>query len=245
MTSITKQQESGPSRVEVWKMFDRIAPSYDALNRILSLRRDVSWRRRMARFIQKDEPLALLDLATGTGDQLIELKKSGVPISTATGMDLSEGMLDLGRNKLHHLGWDEIEMVVGDVMNIPSPDHMYDVVTISFGIRNVLDVPKGLQEIQRVLKPGGMLLILECSMPQNLLLKKMYSLYFRHILPVIGGLVSGDSSAYRYLNKTVESFPCGEAFCRLLCSAGYRDVKFETQTLGVATIYQGIAPSTK
>jgi demethylmenaquinone methyltransferase/2-methoxy-6-polyprenyl-1,4-benzoquinol methylase len=223
-------------------MFDRIAPSYDALNRILSLRRDVAWRRRMAHFLPKEGPLDLLDLATGTGDQIIELKKSKGSIGRATGMDLSEGMLNLGREKLRELGWGEIEMLVGDVMDIPAPDDSFDVVTISFGIRNVLDVPKGLLEIQRVLKPGGTFLILECSMPKNAWLKKLYSFYFRHILPVIGGWVSGDSSAYRYLNETVESFPCGESLCDVLRFAGYQEVRFEPQTLGVATIYRGLAP---
>ena len=225
-------------------MFDRIAPRYDALNRILSLRRDVAWRKRMATFLKQAGPVDVLDLATGTGDQLIELRKQGVTMGRAVGMDLSEMMLEVGREKLRALKWDDIELSQGDVMNVPAEDDSFDVVTISFGIRNVIDVPAGLLEIRRVLKPGGRLLILECSMPGFAPLRFMYSLYFRHILPLIGGMISGDSSAYRYLNETVEKFPCGEAFCDLLRSAGYGDVEFEPQTLGVATIYQGVNPTT-
>jgi len=239
MTYFTNPQDAGPSRADVHKMFDRIAPSYDALNRVLSLRRDVAWRRRMAAFITRDQPVAVLDMATGTGDQLIELKKMGIRFEKAVGMDLSEGMLDVGREKLCDLGWKEIELLTGDVMNIPAEDATYDVVTISFGIRNVLDVPEGLREIRRVLKPGGQLLVLECSMPEHPIMRKAYVLYFRHILPFIGGLVSRDSGAYRYLNETVERFPCGEEFCDLLREAGYSDVKYEPQTLGVATVYRG------
>lgn len=222
-------------------MFDRIAPSYDTLNRVLSLRRDVAWRRKMADFLPEKRPLDVLDLATGTGDQLISLRDAGVEMDRAVGMDLSEGMLEIGRTKMARRGWgDAVKMETGDVLAIPAEDASFDAVSISFGIRNVLDVPAGLREMRRVLRPGGKALILECSLPNNRFLRFVYLLYFRHILPTLGGWVSSDASAYRYLNQTVESFPCGEDFCSLMRDAGFVEVGHHPMTLGVATLYYGV-----
>lgn len=243
MTNTETLEDAEPSKVDSWKMFDRIAPSYDRLNRILSLRRDVAWRKGMAGFLPKDREIDVLDLATGTGDQLLFLRKAGVKMSSAVGMDLSERMLSLGRVKLKQMGLaNEIILKTGDTLNIPAEDQVADAVTISFGIRNVTDVPAGLREIHRVIKPGGRLLVLECSMPQGFLLRSFYTFYFRHILPTIGGWVSGDRSAYVYLNRTVEHFPCGKDFCELMTLAGFEKVDYHPQTFGVATIYQGDVP---
>ena len=232
-----------PSRKEVWKMFDRIAHRYDLLNRLLSMGQDITWRKRMAKYLpsQVDE---LLDLATGTGDQIIFLRTAHKGINKAVGIDMSEGMLEHGREKITKLGWDDtVSLQVGDAMKPPFEDDRFDAATISFGIRNVIDVSESLGEMARVLKPGGKLLVLECSLPRNVVLKKLYLFYFRHILPLIGGMISGDSYAYNYLNKTVETFPCGEAFNDLMRGAGFTEVKANELTFGIATIYEGVVPS--
>ena len=237
------ENESVPSRTEVWKMFDRIAHRYDFLNRFLSAGQDVSWRKKMAKHLPEGEGLYLLDLATGTADQILFFLKASKRISKADGMDLSVGMLDHGREKIQKLGLDgTITLSEGNTIDIPAKEQTYDVASISFGIRNVTDVHQGLSEMFRVLKPGGRALILECSLPENALVRKGYLFYFRHVLPKIGGIVSGDSYAYNYLNKTVESFPCGQAFCDLMSAAGFSEVKAHPLTLGIATIYQGDRP---
>ncbi|MFT5497853.1 MAG: demethylmenaquinone methyltransferase/2-methoxy-6-polyprenyl-1,4-benzoquinol methylase, partial [Kiritimatiellia bacterium] len=161
-------QEASPSRHEVWKMFDRIAPRYDVLNRALSMRQDVTWRKKMTRYLPDGEDLELLDLATGTADQILFLLKSTKRIKRAVGMDLSEGMLAVGEVKVGASPWKEqIQLQVGNTMDIPAEDASFDVATISFGIRNASDVNKGLTEMHRVLRTGGRALILECSVPGN------------------------------------------------------------------------------
>ena len=232
--------EASPSRHEVWKMFDRIAPHYDVLNRSLSLRRDVAWRKNMARYLPEGENLELLDLATGTADQILFLMKSTNRIKRAVGMDLSEGMLAKGEEKVKASAWKgKIDLKLGNTMEIPAEDQSCDVVTISFGIRNVGDVNKGLTEMHRVLRPGGRALVLECSIPTNALVRGVYLFYFRHVLPLVGGVVSGDIKAYKYLNKTVETFPSGRDFAARMETAGFSNVRVCPQTLGVATIYVG------
>jgi demethylmenaquinone methyltransferase / 2-methoxy-6-polyprenyl-1,4-benzoquinol methylase len=231
--------DPAPSRHEVWKMFDRIAPRYDLLNHLLSLNRDKFWRKRVGELLPARSGLDVLDLATGTGDQLLSLYRTD-KVSRGVGMDLSEGMLEIGRRKIAELGLSEkLQLQTGDAGKIPLGDSGYDVVTISFGIRNVLDVPTALGEMLRVLRPGGRALILEFSLPNNGLLRAGYLFYFRNILPILGGMISGDSCAYRYLNKTVETFPYGEAFCRLMSEAGFTKVRAVPLTFGVATIYVG------
>lgn len=224
----------------VWSMFDRIAPRYDLLNRVLSLRRDVAWRRSLARHLRGRRDLRLLDLATGTGDQILHLLDAGVDVESAVGLDMSEGMLAVGREKLAHRGLaDVVDLRTGDATCIDLPDAGFDAVTITFGIRNVGDVPRALAEMLRVLSPGGRALILEFSMPGNPLLRAAYTVYLRHLLPWIGGWVSGDRQAYRYLNRTIEQFPSGEAFCLLMREAGFVDVVAHPLTFGVATCYVG------
>jgi demethylmenaquinone methyltransferase/2-methoxy-6-polyprenyl-1,4-benzoquinol methylase len=229
-----------PSRCEVWRMFDRIAHRYDLLNRLLSFGLDVRWRNRMAGFLAARGNQHLLDLATGTADQLLALMDRSGCISRATGMDMAEAMLERGREKVKRRGLDPVvRLETGDAVHIPSPDDAFDVVTISFGIRNVEDVGGSLKEMHRVLKPGGRALILEFSMPANRCVRTGHLFYLRHILPRIGGMVSGDFEAYRYLNRTIESFPYGREFCALMETAGFRETKAHAQTFGVATIYQG------
>jgi len=221
-------------------MFDRIAHRYDLLNRLLSLGQDIVWRQRVAQYLPEKSPLHLLDMATGTADQLLMMYGKTDRITSAVGMDMSEQMLAVGRNKIRERHLEHImTLQTGDATQIPAPDQTFDVVTISFGIRNVSDVDQALREMYRVLKPAGRALILEFSLPQNRFLRGVYLFYFRYVLPVIGGMISGDRYAYNYLNKTVETFPYGEAFCQRMRSAGFIAVQANPLTFGIATIYQG------
>ncbi|MCB9640827.1 MAG: bifunctional demethylmenaquinone methyltransferase/2-methoxy-6-polyprenyl-1,4-benzoquinol methylase UbiE [Myxococcales bacterium] len=223
-----------------WQMFDRIASTYDPLNRMLSAGIDVRWRKRVAKHLPSHEQLHLLDLATGTGDLLITLCKEEPRIQKALGMDLSEGMLAVGREKLQKLQLPQpASLETGDATQIPVEDQSFDAVTIAFGIRNVNDVPASLREMHRVLRPKGRAIILEFSLPKSRLMRGLYLFYFRRVLPMIGSMVSGDRYAYSYLNQSVEAFPYGEAFCQMMRDAGFADVKATPLTFGIATIYQG------
>ncbi|WFB34737.1 bifunctional demethylmenaquinone methyltransferase/2-methoxy-6-polyprenyl-1,4-benzoquinol methylase UbiE [Kiritimatiellota bacterium B12222] len=242
METPTSTSES-PSRQDVWKMFDRIAGRYDFLNRSLSFGRDVSWRKRIRQHLPKDKPLMLVDLATGTADQILFLLEGDAEISQAVGYDLSEEMLEVGRGKIKERNLEkQVTLLTGDAMACPAEDDTADIVTISFGIRNVLDVPTALLDMKRILHEGGKLCILECSLPPNKVIRWGYLMYFRHVLPKLGGWVSGDAYAYNYLNKTVETFPCGDAFCQLMREAGFEQVQADAMTFGVATLYTAVKP---
>jgi demethylmenaquinone methyltransferase/2-methoxy-6-polyprenyl-1,4-benzoquinol methylase len=240
----TDASPPAPSRKDIWKMFDRIAPRYDLLNRSLSFGRDIAWRKRMRRHVPSDRPVRVVDLATGTADQILFLLDGDLTIQDARGYDLSEEMLEVGRKKIRERSLEkQVELFTGDAMASPAETASADVVTISFGIRNVLDVSTALTDMKRILVPGGKVLILECSVPENPIIRFGYLLYFRHILPLLGGLVSGDRKAYKYLNETVETFPFGENFCTLMRDAGFENVFAEPMTFGVATLYVGSRPT--
>ncbi len=227
-------------RANVWLMFDRIAHRYDLLNRLLSFRQDVAWRNKLARYLPPGDELTVLDVATGTGDVLISLFHKSGRIKKAVGVDMSEKMLAAGRDKMARLGLNrQITLQTGDATDLKFDENSFDAVTISFGIRNVVDVEKALSGMYRVLKPGGRALILEFSLPKSALMKALYLFYFRKILPRIGGLISGDSYAYNYLNKTVEEFPYGRAFAALMQKNNFQNVRFVPLTFGIATIYLG------
>ena len=233
-------EPSGLQRANIWRMFDRIAPTYDLVNRLLSFGLDIRWRKKVATHLPAPGDMVLLDLATGTGDQVISLTRTG-RLREAVGMDMSAGMLALGREKVKHLKLSgTITMLEGDATNMPLEDGRFDAVTISFGIRNVVHIDQALAEMCRVLKPGGRAIILEFSLPKSALVRAGHLFYLRRILPLVGGLVSGDSSAYRYLNTTIESFPYGDAFCDLMTGAGFSSATAHRLTLGVATIYVGV-----
>ena len=218
-------------------MFDRIAHRYDLLNRLLSFGRDVAWRKAMVRQLPPGQTLDVLDLATGTADVLLALEATG-KVQRGVGVDLSAGMLVVGMRKVAARGLTErLLLVRSDAVQLGVADEAFDAVTIAFGIRNVTDVAAGLREIHRCLKPGGRALMLEFSLPANRAFRALYLLYFRHVLPRLGGLVSGDSHAYRYLNETVETFPYGEAFLALMDAAGLRNARGITLTFGIATLY--------
>ena len=240
MTATETSVNQKPTEAESWKMFDRIARRYDFLNRLLSFRQDVVWRKRMIQCLPEGDSLALLDLATGTGDVLINIHRISGRIGNGVGLDMSGGMLSYGRVKLLQKNLtDKLKLMRGDAMAIGTADQSFDVATISFGIRNVPDVPKALRDIHRVLKPNGRALILEFSIPRNPLIRIGYLFYFRHILTRIGEWISGDSEAYKYLNSTVEAFPYGDEFVTLMQDAGFNRIEAHELTFGIATLYVG------
>jgi demethylmenaquinone methyltransferase/2-methoxy-6-polyprenyl-1,4-benzoquinol methylase len=234
-------EPEGDRRVEVWQMFDRIAPTYDLVNRLLSFNLDVRWRREVHSHLPKVDDLRLLDLATGTGDQVIAMTRTG-GIGSAVGMDMSVEMLAIGREKVAEAGLSEvISMENGDATALPFEDDSFDAVTISFGIRNVVHVDKALAEMRRILRPGGRAIILEFSLPRNPVVRLGHLMYLRYVLPLVGGLVSRDWNAYRYLNTTIEAFPYGEAFTAKMRDAGFEQAQANPVTFGIATIYVGAA----
>jgi demethylmenaquinone methyltransferase/2-methoxy-6-polyprenyl-1,4-benzoquinol methylase len=235
---------SGPSRIDVWKMFDRMAPRYDLINHLISFGRDRSWRQKVASLLPPYSHQRVLDLATGTADQLLFIFEKSRRVRSAVGIDLSRKMIEIGRRKIEMRGISgNISLIVGSAMDIPADDNQFDAVTVSFGIRNVTDVSGALLEMYRVLKPAGRLLVLESSLPQNRLMRGLCLFYLRHIMPRVGGLLFRDLNAFRYLNDTIETFPSGEAFCDMLKSAGFTALAVHPITFGVVTIYQGDKPT--
>lgn len=230
---------SSPSRKEIWKMFDTISPTYDQVNRWMTFGLDLYWRGKMASFLPREENLVILDCATGTADQAITLLGKAPQIAKIIGIDLSEEMLLQGTKKIAATSFShKIELRKASALEIPYENSSFHCVTISFGIRNVVDVGFCLKELLRVLKPGGKVLILETSIPKNKLLQKMHGLYLQRILPKIGGWISKEKSAYEYLHQTAESFPSGNAFCDLLLQAGFEKPRCNPLTLGVVSIYE-------
>jgi len=220
-------------------MFNRISGTYDFLNHLLSFGLDVVWRKRLISFIPKEDPLKLLDLATGTGDVLFTLVKNCPNITQAYGLDLAENMLKVAHAKSDAEKLNaQINFRVGNAANIPFPNQSFDVVTLAFGIRNMENVDKVLAEIHRTLTEQGRALILEFSLPKNPVLRSLHLFYLRVIVPIVGAVVSRDASAYRYLNQTIEQFPYGEKFCAIIKKNGFREVKFHPLTGGIATIYE-------
>ena len=221
-------------------MFDSIAGDYDALNHILSLDVDKIWRKKaLKQIVDAPAPVQVLDLACGTGDFSIAIAKA-LTGGHVTGVDLSEGMLAVMREKVDKAELNGmISIEEGDGENLRFPDNTFDRVTIAFGIRNFEDRPKGLREMLRVLKPGGRLVILELSRPENKIIRWFYDLYFLHILPKIGGKVSGDKAAYAYLPTSVAAFPGKMAFLATMRKAGFRAVTHKAFTLGICRMYTG------
>lgn len=217
-------------------MFDRIAPTYDRLNRLLSLRRDVCWRDCVARALAARRARNVLDVATGTADLLLAICRHLPNLTYAAGIDLAPDMLRIARNKIARAGC-AAEVMLGDAHHLPYADENFDAVTVAFGIRNMANRLRALAEMHRVLEPGGTLAVLEFSLPKSQKLQLIYLSYFRHLLPVIGWLISGDSYAYRYLNDSVEAFPSGKQFIALLHRVGFTEVSKRPLTFGVATLY--------
>jgi demethylmenaquinone methyltransferase/2-methoxy-6-polyprenyl-1,4-benzoquinol methylase len=229
------------ARPGVGGMFDRIAPTYDFLNHLLSLGWDCAWRRRAAGVVGEGGGLQVADLATGTGDMLIALLRRCPHIAKAVGLDVSEPMLSLCREKLGRAGLaDRTELVRGDAAATPFAESSFDAVTMAFGIRNTSDVGATLREIHRILKPGGLSLILEFSLPKNRIVRWCHLKYLRLGVPLMGAVVSGDRRAYRYLNESIEAFYPPSEFCALMGEAGFAQVSATPLTWGVASIYRGV-----
>ncbi len=224
-----------PKKTESWLMFNRISRRYDLLNRLLSGRRDVAWRRKCARLLPRRAGLRVLDLATGTADLLLALLKER-PDIRPVGLDPAINMLRLGRQKRCRKKV-AVSFINGDAQRAPLKAGSFDVITMAFGIRNVANIETAFREMHRLLAQDGWLLILEFSLPTNRAIRAFYLFYFRRILPFIGGLISGDRQAYRYLNRTVEDFPYGEAFCQKLADAGFTNTRALPLTFGIASIY--------
>lgn len=225
-----------PKKESIRAMFDSIAPTYDKLNHLLSLNIDKIWRKRAVERIIENRPQKVLDIACGTGDSTIALAKAGVPV--VIGLDISEGMLKVAEEKVADLGYD-IRFQVGDALNIPFESDSVDGVMIAFGVRNFEDREGSLKEILRVLKPGGKLLILELSVPQSKVLEFFYKLYFLHILPFIGKLLSGDKSAYTYLPHSVLNFPKPAEFMQTMADCRYKQVQHKALSFGLCRIFEG------
>lgn len=235
-----KENERNKDPAHVKSMFNQIANTYDKTNRILSLGMDLRWRRRLAKHLPEAKKIHLLDLATGTADQLIALFESkSTSIRSAIGLDIAAEMIMLGEQKIQSKPYaKQIELQIGDAMHLPFEEKTFHACTFSFGIRNVKDPLSALEEIFRVLKPNGRCLILEFSLPPSPF-KWPYLFYLRHILPWLGGKLSRDPKAYRYLNQTIESFPSGAAFVSLLKRAGFTKIKAHQMALGAVTLYVG------
>ena len=221
---------------QVEQMFDNIAGNYDSLNRVISFGIDVKWRKKVLKIVSDAKPKIILDIATGTGDLAILMAETAA--EKIIGLDISDGMLEVGRTKIKQKNLNsKIEMVLADSENMPYSDNYFDAITVAFGVRNFENLEKGLSEILRVLKPNGVFVILETSVPEKFPFKQGYRFYSTTILPLIGKLFSKDNSAYQYLSDSASVFPFGEALNNILRKVGFIDVRAMPQTFGVATIY--------
>jgi len=218
-------------------MFDTISGDYDGLNRVISFGIDIKWRKKVVKIVKASNPDTILDIATGTGDLAINLAETNA--SKIVGLDISRGMLDIGKTKIKKKNLDsKIEMILGDSENMPFKNNTFDAITVAFGVRNFESLENGLKEIYRVLKPNGTFVILETSMPTKTPYKQGYNFYTKNILPLIGKAFSKDKSAYKYLCESASVFPFGEALNNILRNIGFINVEDFPQTMGVATIYK-------
>lgn len=221
------------------KLFDNIAPDYDKLNHILSLNIDKGWRKKAVReLVDVPTPLSVLDVACGTGDFTIEIAQKAADGSKVTGIDLSEGMINIGKEKIAAAAV-KAEMVQGDCEELPYADETFDRISVGFGVRNFEHLQVGLREMCRVLKKDGKLVILELSVPSNSFVRWCYKLYFLKILPAVGGWVSGDRGAYEYLPASVLRFPAPDKFIAMMNEVGYKNVEHRSLTFGICRMYIG------
>lgn len=238
MAVVPYKEEKTSKKVQVAKMFDNISRRYDFLNHFLSLGIDKAWRKEAVNLLHPLKPKRILDVATGTGD--FALQALLLNPEKIIGIDISEGMLDVGRRKVREMHLDHlIELRNGDSENLPFEENKFDAVTVAFGVRNFENLEQGLCEIFRVLKPGGMAVVLEFSRPRKFPFKQIYSFYFKFILPKIGRIVSSDKAAYTYLPESVEAFPDGEDFLHILHHVGFKDTQCRSLTFGISSIYIG------
>lgn len=230
-----KDSELG-KKEQVAKMFDTISAKYDNLNRVISFGIDTKWRKKILKMVANKNPESILDIATGTGDLAILL--ANTKAKKIVGLDISAGMLEVGKQKIADRNLsNKIEMILGDSEKMPFDDNSFDAITVGFGIRNFENLEKGLADILRVLKPNGIFVILETSIPEKFPFKQGYFFHTKYVLPLIGRLFSKDKVAYQYLSDSASIFPYGERLNNILRNIGFIDVKHLPQTFGVATIY--------
>ena len=235
-----KNSETSKKR-QVEEMFNDISPKYDLLNHLLSANIDKLWRNRVVRMLEQKQPKTIIDIATGTAD--FALAASRIKNSIITGIDISEGMIEVGREKINKKGLnDRIKLVKADSENLPFEQDSFDAAIVGFGVRNFETLKKGLSEIFRVLKPGGEFYVLEFSRPSKTPVKQFYSFYFTRILPLVGGMISKNRNAYTYLPESVNEFPDGVNFLAILAETGFTGTQYFEQTFGIATIYKSCKP---
>ncbi|MDH6253201.1 demethylmenaquinone methyltransferase/2-methoxy-6-polyprenyl-1,4-benzoquinol methylase [Chryseobacterium sp. H1D6B] len=236
INQVTPYNSEAAKKSQVEDMFDNIAPKYDLLNHVLSMKIDVLWRNTLVNWMKKDSPQEVLDVATGTGDLAIAVEKGTQ--AKVVGLDLSQQMLNVGVIKIKKLKLDgKISMQKGDAENLPFEDNRFDAVSVSFGVRNFENLTKGLSELRRVVKDNKSVYILEFSKVEGFL-GPLYMFYFKNILPAIGRLVSKDNRAYTYLPDSVNAFPFGEKMRQILLDTGFKKVEYKKLSLGIATIYK-------
>jgi demethylmenaquinone methyltransferase/2-methoxy-6-polyprenyl-1,4-benzoquinol methylase len=238
---VTPYDDGAAKKSQVSRMFNRIASSYDLLNRMTSLGIDITWRRKAIAQLNEKEHRKILDVATGTADVALEIRKQMPTVEHITGLDISSEMLAFGREKVSKKGWDDkITLVEGDSEDLPFEDNSFDAVTVAFGVRNFENLEKGLQEIHRVIRPGGKLVVLEFSHPQAFPIKQLFNFYFKYILPSIGHVISNDKKAYQYLYESVQAFLDQEAFLEQLSKIGFKSNQCRSLTFGISSLYTGI-----
>jgi demethylmenaquinone methyltransferase/2-methoxy-6-polyprenyl-1,4-benzoquinol methylase len=239
MNVIPQNYKGSSKRERVEDMFDRIAPKYDLLNKVLSMGVDKGWRKKMVAELKKLQPDTLLDIATGTADVAIACMK--LKPSTITGIDISALMLAEGQIKIEALGYaNQITLQQADSEDLPFADNTFDAITVAFGVRNFQNLEKGLSEIKRVLKPNGKLVVLEFSKPKSRFIRLFYNLYMKVITPNIGKLFSKNKSAYSYLDASIKKFPEGNEFKSILDSIGYFQSSYKPLSFGICSIYCAI-----
>lgn len=227
---------------QVREMFDSIAPAYDWMNRAMTFGVDKSWRRKAVAMVAATAPRHIIDIATGTGDLAIALARK-IPQATVTGIDLSQGMVDIGKQKIAEARLaGRVDLLTADCLAMPFDEASADAITVAYGVRNFEHLDRGYAEMFRVLKPGGLLCVVELSTPVNPLFKPFYKLYTKLIIPTLGRMVSKDSRAYSYLPESIAAVPQGDDMLRLIRDAGFTDTAFWRLTFGVCTIYTGHKP---
>lgn len=237
--SVNPYSDSRHKSEQVKDMFDSIAPAYDFMNRAMTFGIDKLWRRAAVKILQHERHDDILDIATGTGDLAIMIAKMLDPLSVI-GVDLSAGMIEIGRKKVSEAGLDDIvSLGIGDCLQLPFTDNSFDCITCAYGVRNFQDLQAGYNEMHRVLRTGGIVVILELSTPRSPIVKPFYNLYTRYVIPNVGRLVSKDVRAYTYLPESIAAVPQGEQMTAIMTRAGFSDVKFIPMTFGTCTIYIG------
>ncbi|TXK48045.1 bifunctional demethylmenaquinone methyltransferase/2-methoxy-6-polyprenyl-1,4-benzoquinol methylase UbiE [Pontibacter qinzhouensis] len=238
MAVVPYKDQNENKKSQVAQMFNNIAGKYDFLNHFLSAGIDIIWRKKAVKLLAPSNPKIMLDIATGTGDFAIEALSLNP--DNIIGVDISEGMMAVGREKLKRRGLDKkIELLYGDSEDLPFEDNTFDAITVAFGVRNFENLPKGLSEMYRVLKPGGTAVVLEFSKPKAFPMKQLYQFYFKNILPVVGKFVSKDRAAYTYLPESVQAFPDGQEFINIYQQVGFKSTKWHSLTFGISSIYTG------